>query len=567
MASLPSHFSAATSPLPRGIIQAQASPQRGKRRNPISGFTIEEAEDERLKFMRCFTDGIDVTRVRGRSTVSVWEKVADKLSRDGGPAQLLRDTSPAPVDAAYWCGAFPWDNEVRRRNQSVQSLRVLVEADCQIRRFTFGNQGGFRPNQLETINAVLSKRDVFLVMPTGGGKSLCYQIPALVNHEARRGGTTVVICPLVSLILDQEAQLSQCGILCAGLSSSAAHTMPPVETFKKLFSGKLRVLFVTPERLSASKRLLDLLAGLYRNSLLHGFVVDEAHCVSQWGHDFREDYLLLANIRKTFPGVPILAMTATAKPDVMKDIMLQLGMPTSSTVVIRTSLNRTNISYSVVKRPSKGKMLESLAGKIRELSGKDGRGSGIIYCMSKKDCEQVSTGLRAYSIKAAVYHADLPQSIRDTNQKLWMDNEIQVMAATVAFGMGINKRDVRFVIHYSMPKTLEAFYQESGRAGRDGRPSYSVIYYDYYSKNRNQWLIEQGGDRSRAGISTHARHELIGEQKKSLLALVAYCESGTQCRRIILLKYLGTEAGPVATCLDSNSLPCDVCIEQQQVRS
>ncbi|KAF4754393.1 hypothetical protein FOZ63_021207, partial [Perkinsus olseni] len=140
-------------------------------------------------------------------------------------------------------------------------------------------------------------RDVFLVMPTGGGKSLCYQIPALVNHEARRGGTTVVICPLVSLILDQETQLSQCGILCAGLTSSTAHTMPPAETFKKLFSAKLRVLFVTPERLSASKRLLDLLAGLYKNNLLHGFVVDEAHCVSQWGHDFREDYLQLANIR------------------------------------------------------------------------------------------------------------------------------------------------------------------------------------------------------------------------------------------------------------------------------
>ncbi|KAF4750030.1 hypothetical protein FOZ62_008681, partial [Perkinsus olseni] len=444
---------------------------------------------------------------------------------------------------AHWQGSFPWDDEVRRRN-----------------RYTFGNQGGFRPNQLETINAVLSKRDVFLVMPTGGGKSLCYQIPALVNHEARRGGTTVVICPLVSLILDQETQLSQCGILCAGLTSSTAHTMPPAETFKKLFSAKLRVLFVTPERLSASKRLLDLLAGLYKNNLLHGFVVDEAHCVSQWGHDFREDYLQLANIRKTFPGVPILAMTATAKPEIIGDIMAQLGMPSSSTVVIRTSLNRANISYAVIRKPPKGKMLEALAAKIRELGG--GGGSGIVYCMSKKDCDQVCTELRAYNIKAAVYHADLPQTTRDTNQKLWMDNEVQVMVATVAFGMGINKRDVRFVIHYSMPKTLEAFYQESGRAGRDGRPSHSVIYYDYYSKNRNQWLIEQGGDGARP--SSPGRSGQISEQKRSLLALVAYCESSTQCRRIILLKYLGKEAGGMMACLDSGSLPCDVCVEQQQ---
>ncbi|KAF4748052.1 hypothetical protein FOZ63_002763, partial [Perkinsus olseni] len=264
----------------------------------------------------------------------------------------------------------------------------------------------------------------------------------------------------------------------------------------------------------------------------------------------------------TFPGVPILAMTATAKPEIIGDIMAQLGMPSSSTVVIRSSLNRANISYAVMRKPSKGKILEALAAKIRELGGEDGRGSGIVYCMSKKDCDQVCTGMRAYNIKAAVYHADQPQATRDNNQKLWMDNEVQVMAATVAFGMGINKRDVRFVIHYSMPKTLEAFYQESGRAGRDGRPSYSVIYYDYYSKNRNQWLIEQGGDGARP--SSPGRRGQISEQKKSLLALVAYCESSTQCRRIILLKYLGKEAGGVVACLDSGSLPCDVCVEQQQ---
>ncbi|KAF4677655.1 hypothetical protein FOL47_000115 [Perkinsus chesapeaki] len=553
-----------------GIIESQASPHRGKRKHPTAisnggEGNMHQAEADRMKFIRFFADGINPNRIKGRCGASAWEKVAEKMARDGEPAQLAREASDAPASIDYWKGQFPWDDEVRRRN-----------------RFTFGNQEGFRPNQLETINAVLSNRDVFLVMPTGGGKSLCYQIPALVKHEARRGGTTVVVCPLVSLILDQETQLSQCGVMCSGLTSSTAHTMPSAETFKKLFSAKLRVLFVTPERLSASKRLLDLLAGLYKHNLLHGFVIDEAHCVSQWGHDFREDYLELSNLRKTFPGVPILAMTATAKPEIITDIMAQLGMPKPSTVIIRTSLNRTNISYSVIKKPAKGKMLEALAAKIKELGGEGGRGSGIVYCMSKKDCDQVCSGLRAYALKAAVYHADLPQTTRDINQKMWMDNEaragalhrlttsvdqlqVQVMAATVAFGMGINKRDVRFVIHYSMPKTLEAFYQESGRAGRDGKPSYSVIYYDYYSKTRNQWLIEQGGEGgARSAFSSPGRTRQISEQKKSLLALVAYCESNTQCRRIILLKYLEQESGLVTTCLDSSSLLCDVCLQHQQ---
>ncbi|KAK6136514.1 hypothetical protein DH2020_029750 [Rehmannia glutinosa] len=339
----------------------------------------------------------------------------------------------------------------------------------------FGNHS-FRPNQREVINATMSGHDVFVLMPTGGGKSLTYQVTSYFSMELPAlvcPGITLVISPLVSLIQDQIMHLLQANIPAAYLSANMEWTEQQ-EIFRELNSDycKYKLLYVTPEKVAKSDVLLRQLDSLHARDSLARFVIDEAHCVSQWGHDFRPDYQGLGILKQKFPTIPVLALTATATISVKEDVVQALGLV--NCIVFRQSFNRPNLRYSVV--PKTKKCVEDIDKFIKENHFDE---CGIIYCLSRMDCEKVAEKLQEYGHKAAFYHGSMDSPQRSMIQKQWSKDEINIICATVAFGMGINKPDVRFVIHHSLPKSIEGYHQECGRAGRDGQPSSCVLYYSY----------------------------------------------------------------------------------------
>ncbi|KAG6781973.1 hypothetical protein POTOM_011359 [Populus tomentosa] len=348
----------------------------------------------------------------------------------------------------------------------------------------FGNHS-FRPNQRVVINATMSGYDVFVLMPTGGGKSLTYQLPVLVCP-----GITLVISPLVSLIQDQIMHLLQANIPAAYLSANMEWTEQQ-EILRELCSDycKYKLLYVTPEKVAKSDVLLRHLESLNGRGLLARIVIDEAHCVSQWGHDFRPDYKELGILKKKFEKTPVLALTATATASVKEDVVQALGLV--DCIVFRQSFNRPNLWYSVI--PKAKKCLEDIDKFIKENHFDE---CGIIYCLSRMDCEKVAEKLQGivecdqteFGHKTAFYHGNMDAAQRSFVQKQWSKDEINIICATVAFGMGINKPDVRFVIHHSLPKSIEGYHQECGRAGRDGQRASCVLYYSYsdyvsYSEN------------------------------------------------------------------------------------
>ena len=413
-------------------------------------------------------------------------------------------------------------------NNSFQWTEELLRLNAEI----FGNKNGFRPFQLEAINAVMNRCDVFTVLPTGGGKSLIFQLPAIVQ------GFTLVVMPLVSLIKDQEDHMRRLGIPVASLAGEVSS-----ENAKKVFAsikrGSVKILLTTPERLTGAQSLLSFLYEMATDDRISRFVIDEAHCVSQWGHDFRDAYLKLSFLRSTFPNVPISALTATATPRVMDDVLKQLGMDRRTTVMIRGSLDRPNLGWEVRE---KRRALDEIVRLIKQQFS-DGS-SAIVYCWSKKECEKIASDLVRSGISAAAYHAGMSNTDRDETQMKWMRNDVQVMVATIAFGMGINKPDVRLVIHHSIPKTMEGLYQEQGRAGRDGLPARCIVFYDYNDKIKNEGLIKSSGG---ANVETNC---------KSLLAVVGYCENSTRCRRKFFLSYFHDDSNVV--CGD-DCVRCDVC--------
>lgn len=341
------------------------------------------------------------------------------------------------------------DNNVYIRNEVRKPIEILKE--------TFGYKA-FRDQQAAIIDNVLAGRDTLVLMPTGGGKSICYQVPALALQ-----GLTLVISPLIALMKDQVYALRLNGIEAAYLNSSMDGEAQRL-VYHKLQHGKIKLLYVAPERLVGADDFLSFIKGL-EVSLV---AVDEAHCISQWGHDFRPEYLQLARLRKQFPAVPFIALTATADALTRTDIVDRLAL--REPAVFTSSFNRSNITYRVVpKRES----FDRLVAFLTERTGE----SGIIYTLSRKQTEQLSAKLEGFGFKVRPYHAGLSREVRDQNQEAFIKDDVQLMVATIAFGMGIDKSNVRFVVHMNMPKNIEGYYQETGRAGRDGLPSEALLFY------------------------------------------------------------------------------------------
>jgi len=380
----------------------------------------------------------------------------------------------------------------------------------------------FRPLQREIIADTLAGKDVFALLPTGGGKSLCFQLPALL-----RPGLTLVISPLIALMKDQVDALQATGVAATFLNSTL-EAGAARERWRGLHQHEYRLLYVAPERLMLPGFLSDL-----QKWNVNLIAVDEAHCISEWGHDFRPEYRQLSSVRALFPEAPVMALTATATERVRTDIveLLQLREPS----VFVASFNRPNLSYRVLaKAKPSAQVLEFLREREHD--------SGIIYCQSRKGAEALAAHLAEHGIPAKPYHAGLAPKEREENQDLFLRDEARVICATIAFGMGINKPNVRFVIHYDLPKNIEGYYQETGRAGRDGLPGDCVLLFSAGDVVKQQRFIDE---------KSPAEQMLAREQ---LRLVVHYAESGG-CRRAELLRYFG-ETFPSANCG-----ACDNCLE------
>lgn len=387
----------------------------------------------------------------------------------------------------------------------------------------------FLPLQEKIIENVFRGRDTLALLPTGGGKSLCYQLPALVFS-----GITVVVSPLISLMKDQVAGLNENNIPAVYLNSSLGIRDMHLAK-ERLRKKEVKMLYVAPERL-AKEEFLEFLAELSLSLI----AVDEAHCISEWGHDFRPEYRRLSVLRERFPGVPVIALTATATRRVREDIIKELSFRNPGTFC--GSFDRRNLRYSI--RPK----TETYAQIVNYIEDHPGA-SGIVYCLSRVAVDRMAERLSADGVAALPYHAGLAQKERSLNQEQFMGGAAQVIAATIAFGMGINKPDIRFVIHHDLPKNLEGYYQETGRAGRDGLPADCILFFSYGDKMKHEFFIGKITDPSRARIA-----------QEKLDTMVTFC-TANQCRRRMLLRYFGEEYK------NENCGACDACAGSEFLHS
>lgn len=488
----------------------------GRFQGPVRQNLDEEFgnSDDDEEMLICTTNAENKISMKTQGPVaSRGRQVFSEISDNGQKATKLstekksRDMYHVDVDLKRESMKHPWSSDLKQALRDRFHLR------------------GFRSNQLEAINATLSGEDVFVLMPTGGGKSLCYQLPAVIQ-SGRTHGVTIVITPLLSLMQDQVDHLQKLHIQACMINGEVT-----TESKKRIFAGLrekepgqfIQILYVTPEMVGKSSQLNDMLDDLHRRHQLARIVVDEAHCVSQWGHDFRPDYKALGGLRQRLPGVPVMALTATATENCKSDVIHNLGI--QGCKIFTQSFNRPNLSYEVRAKPKKAELMENIAKIIKQ----DYKGqTGIIYALSRKNCEDIAKDLREnHKIPAQHYHAALDAPTKIQIQKDWQSGKFKVIVATIAFGMGIDKADVRFVIHHTLPKSLEGYYQETGRAGRDGKKSGCFLFYGYQDTK----VLIKFIDDSEGGWEQKER------QRKMLNRIVQFCENKADCRRVEILRY------------------------------
>nr|XP_009610276.1 ATP-dependent DNA helicase Q-like 3 [Nicotiana tomentosiformis] len=432
-------------------------------------------------------------------------------------------------------------------NCGPQKQVIGKEALVKLLRWHFGHSN-FRGKQLDAIEAVLSGRDCFCLMPTGGGKSMCYQIPALAKP-----GIVLVVSPLKALMENQVSALKEKGIPAEFLSSTQTVQVKN-KIYEDLESGKpaVRLLYVTPE-LIATSGFMSKLTKIHARGLLNLIAIDEAHCISSWGHDFRPSYRKLSSLRSHLSNIPVLALTATAVPKVQKDVIESLNL--QSPLVLKSSFNRPNIYYEVRYKD----LMDDPYDDVCKLLKSCGNVCAIIYCLERSMCDDLATHLTSSGISCAAYHAGLNSKMRSSVLDDWISSKTQVVVATVAFGMGIDRKDVRVVCHFNIPKSVEGFYQESGRAGRDQLPSRSVLYYGVDDRRKMEFILRNTKRNKDESSSLQDK-----SSKKSLddfNQMVEYCE-GSGCRRKMILESFG-EMVPSSLCKKS----CDVCKHPNLVTS
>nr|PVC51550.1 DNA helicase [Theileria orientalis] len=466
---------------------------------------------------------------------NVWEE-SSKINYNEGEFDLKK----LIYSGDKWEQEFEWSNQVKKINEEV-----------------FHNPS-FRLNQLSAINCILSNNDTFVIIPTGGGKSLCFQLPAVYDTLTGRGSTTIVIMPLLSLIEDQVNRLKELKISCRAIVGDLKLS-EKLSILKDLSRGTkgpggyqggeggsdISVLFITPESLVSSNILKNSLLSMYRNGQISRFVLDEVHCVSQWGNDFRPNYGKLGMIRANFPEVPIVALTATATESVIKDVILKLNL--RDVVVFKSDFNRKNLEYVVVEKQRSFKLAIKQLTEIVE-NFKDS--CGIVYCFSCNESERVSRELSKVT-SCFHYHAQMSTAMRTRVYNDWINDNVRVIVATIAFGMGIDKKDVRFVVHFSLSKSVENYFQESGRAGRDQRKSTCILMYDYHDVERLMLLTSPYSAANR--YAKNKKTQDVETNTCKLLSMMDYCEEKILCRRMMLLGYFGQRF--TSKCI----IPCDNC--------